>query len=312
MKTVLLGAGGFLGRHVLQALAAGGHRCDVLTRQVARPRDLQLIPGVRLRQADVYSVAVLASHFEGADAVVSMAGILNERGNSGKGFHRVHVELVAGLIEACAGAGVHRILHVSALNAGKGDSHYLKSKGEAERLLRASGAAVTIFQPSVIFGPGDGFFNRFARLLRMMPVLPLACPDARMQPVYVRDVARVMAACLDDPATAGEAFELGGPRVYTLEQLVKWTARQLGRKRWIPGLPDTLSRLQGRLMDFVPGKPFSTDNYLSLQVDNVARHNAFPRFGIQPASVEATVPQYLGESPRQRRLDKLRQQARRT
>ncbi len=312
MKTVLIGASGFLGRHVLQALSADGHECEVLTRQPSRRRELQLIPGVCVRRADVFDVAELVARLEGADAVVSMAGILNERGRRGHGFRRVHVDLVAGLIEACERAGVGRILHVSALNAGRGESHYLQSKGEAERLLLASETGVTLFQPSVIFGPGDSFFNRFAGLLRLAPVLPLACPDSRLQPVYVRDVARVMAASLADDSTTGQTFELGGPRVYTLQELVQWTARQMGWKRWVPGLPDALSRMQGLVMDFVPGKPFSSDNYLSLQLDNVVTRDAFPSFGIQPASVEAIVPGYLGTSPHQQHLDALRRGARRT
>lgn len=306
MKTVLLGASGFLGRNLVRRLGGAGHECDVLTRDAARRRDVKLFPGVRLLATDVYDPAALARRLEGADAAVSMAGMLNERGLGGAGFRRVHVELVAALLAACRDAGVGRLLHVSAINAGRGDSHYLRSKAEAEVLLRDSGLEVTVFRPSVIFGPGDSFFNRFARLLRLTPFLPLACPGSRLQPVYVDDVAVAMSRALSDPASNGETFELGGPRIYTLRELVRWTADTLGLKRTIVGLPDPVSRLQGAMLDFVPGKPFSSDNYKSLQLDNVTERNDWPRFGMQPASIEAMVPEYLGESARQRRLDRSR------
>jgi NADH dehydrogenase len=312
MKIVLVGGSGFLGKYVIRALAADGHDCVVLTRAPERAREHALEPRARLVKADVYDSQVLAGQLEGAGAVVSMAGILNEAGFGGRGFHRVHVELVEGIIAACRQAGVQRILHVSALNAGRGQSHYLRTKGEAEALLRqADDLDVTIFQPSVIFGPGDDFFNRFATLLRLMPVLPLACPDARLQPVFAGDVAAAVARALKDPGSIGETYQLGGPRDYRLIELVRWTASALGLKRRILPLPNAAARLQARAMDLVPGKPFSTDNYLSLQVDNVAPENALPRLGITPATIEAVVPTYLGATHRQRHLAELRRRARR-
>lgn len=304
MNITVVGGSGFLGRHVVRHLVAGGHHCRVLTRNAPRRAALRLQQGVELDQCDVYDQAVLARAFTGADAVLSMAGILNERGFGGHGFHRVHVTLVERVVAAARQAGVTRILHVSALNAGQGDSHYLKSKGEGERVLRESGLEVAIFRPSVVFGPGDSFFRRFAALLRLSPVLPLACPGARLQPVFAGDVGAAVRRVLETGATG--VFELGGPRVYTLAELVRYTARTLGLRRWIPGLPRGLSRLQAAIMDFVPGKPFSTDNYRSLQVANLTADNALPKLDIRPASVEAIVPSYLGHSPRQSRLDRFR------
>jgi NADH dehydrogenase len=312
MKIVLIGGSGFLGKYVVRALAAAGHDSMLLTRAPERAREHALEPRVRLVKADVYDHDVLARHFSEAGAVVSMAGILNEQGFGGRGFHRVHVELVEGIVAACRQAQVRRVLHVSALNAGRGESHYLRSKGEAEALLGQAGDLdVTIFQPSVIFGPGDDFFNRFATLLRLAPVLPLACPNSRLQPVFAGDVAAAMAIALADPDSIGQTYQLGGPRDYRLIDLVRWTANVLGLKRTVVPLPALASRMQARAMDLVPGKPFSTDNYLSLQLDNVAPENALPRLGITPATIESVVPTYLGPTHRQRHLAELRRRARR-
>lgn len=307
MRIVLLGATGFVGRHLLPVLSRRGHECRVASRDPARCRELRLIPGVTLWPAPVLKPEHLEPMLQGADAAVNLVGILNERGRNGSGFHQVQVGTVENLVEACKAAGVKRVVQISALNAGKGKSHYLKSKGEAEAVLRSSEAIqATLLQPSVIFGIGDSFFNRFAALLRLTPVLPLACPGSRMQPVWVGDVTAAVAESLDHPETIGKTLELGGPKVYTLKHLVQWTARTMGRKRLIIGLPDSLSRLQGLVMDFVPGKPFSSDNYASLQTDNICQHNALPQLGIQPKSINAVVPAYLKGSPHQRRLARWR------
>lgn len=311
MRIVLVGASGFLGRYLLDTLVADGHHCVVLTRAAVRHGDIGLKPGVELVQADVYDSDVLTACFKGADAVVSMAGILNESGG-GKSFHKVHVETVEAIIKACGKAGVTRVLHVSALNAGKGSSQYLKSKGEAEEMLKkADGLNVTIFQPSVIFGRGDGFFNRFATMLRLSWVMPLACPKARLQPVYAADVTAAMASALDDPMTWGENYELGGPESYSLKELVQWTANNLGLRRQIIGLPAPLSITMAAVMGLVPGKPFSMDNYRSLQTDNTTDKNGFAYFGITPRSIDTVVPDYLTSSVHQRRLQAFREQSRR-
>jgi len=309
MRIVLLGATGFVGHHLLPELSAAGHQCLVLCRYMPGCRDLALVPGVELRQADVHDSGVLKEQLEGADAVINMVGILNESGRNGKGFHRAHVELTEKLIEACREKGVRRLLQLSALNAGKGDSHYLASKGQAEDLIRqATDLDSTIIQPSVIFGEGDAFFNRFASLLAFVPVLPLACPQARLQPVWVGDVVKAMTIVLEDSETAGRTLVMVGPREYSLRELVEWTARTAGLKRRIVGLPDAASRLQGWLMDFVPGKPFSSDNYRSLQIDNTSTENSLWSFGIRPHSLESIVPAYLGNSIHQDHLSRFRKQ----
>lgn len=302
MQIVTIGGSGFLGLHVARAMARAGHHNRILTRDASALGPFRLLPGVTTQNTDVFDAADLAAQTRDADAVVSMAGILNESGSDGKGFHRVHVELVERLIDACKANNVQRVLHVSALGAGEGESHYQKSKGKAEALLATSGLDVTVFRPSVIFGRGDSFFNRFAGLLKLAPVMPLACPESKMQPVWAEDVAHAMRTALDESQGINAIWELGGPQVYTLKELVAWTANTLGLKRPIIGLPKGLSRLQASVMDFVPGKPFSMDNFRSLQVDNVTVSNALPKLGITPASIDAVVPEYLRQSSRQSRL----------
>ena len=310
MRIVLLGATGFVGRHLLPELSRSGHECVVLCRNTSRSRELGLVPGAELRQTPALTADNLAAALTGADAVINLVGILNEPGRNGKGFDKVHVGTVASLVEACRTSGVRRVIQVSALNAGKGKSHYLVSKGKAEDLLRqADFIDATIVQPSVIFGEGDDFFTRFAGLLQILPVLPLACPDSRLQPVWVVDVVKAIGEILQDPRTVGRNLEMAGPQAYSLRELVKLTADILGQKGRIVGLPDAVSRLQAGLMDFVPGKPFSSDNYKSLQLDNVSHNNALPELGITPASIKAIVPGYLPGTRHQRRLDHWRRKA---
>ena len=311
MRIVLIGASGFFGGHLLRALNADQHQCVVLTRDVVRRGSVDMLPGVTLVQADVYDPDELVKQFSGADAVVSMAGILNGSGGGGKGFHKVHVELVEAIVKACQQAGVTRLLHLSALNAGKGSSHYLKSKGEAEEFLRTiNDINISIFQPSVIFGRGDEFFNQFAAMLSLAPVLPLACPKARLQPVFAGDVAAAMVASLEDPMTWGKSYEMAGPQSFTLKELVQWTAKTRGQRRLVIGLPGPLSATMAMVMNLVPGTPLSWDNYQSLKTDSISSQNDFSYFHIEPRSIDMVVPDYLNGSVRQRRLQAARQQPR--
>jgi NADH dehydrogenase len=310
MRIVLLGATGFVGRHLLPELSRRGHHCIVVCRDKNRCRQLQLVVGVDLKQIPALTVQNLTTVLPEADAVINLTGILNERGRNGLGFRKVHVGIVENLIEACRITGIRRVIQVSALNAGKGNSHYLASKGKAEDVLRQTDFIdVTIVQPSVIFGDGDAFFNRFASLLKWTPLLPLACPGALLQPVWVGDVVKAIGEILQKPETIGRSLELVGPNVFTLRKLVRMTASTSGYQRCIIGLSDPVSRLQGVLMDFVPGKPFSSDNYKSLQVANVSQHNALPELGITPNTIKAVMPAYLAGTRHQRRLDQWRQRA---
>lgn len=298
LKICVLGGTGFVGRSLVARLAGAGHRIRIPTRNAARHRELLVLPTVTLVTADVHDPATLTREFAGMDGVVNLVGILNERGRDGSGFRQVHTALAQKVADACRAAGVGRLLHVSALKADAehAPSFYLRSKGEAEQAIRercGERVAWTIFRPSVIFGPDDSFTNRFARLLRLSPVLPLARPNARFAPVYVEDVVQAMVDSLEDRSTHGRSYQLCGPRIWSLREIVDFLRRTLELRRLILGLPDNVSRLQARVLERVPGKPFSMDNYRSLTVHSICDENGFAHFGIQPHSLDALVPRYL-------------------
>ncbi len=311
-RVCILGGSGFVGHHLASRLATRGISCLILTRNPERHKDLKVLPGVQLLAANIRDPQAMQPHLARCDAFINLVGILNE-GRNRQGFKRAHVDLVDAVIQACRTAGVPRLLHMSALNANQdqGPSRYLFTKGEGENhahRLSQPDIQVTSFRPSVIFGPGDSFFNRFASLLSMTPApFPLACPDARFAPVYVGDVAEAFIHALTESGSIDQRYELCGPRIFTLEELVHYTAVQLGLKRRIIRLSEGTSRLQAQLLGRLPGQPFSIDNYISMQVDSVCQHNGLLELGITPADVDDIVPLYLGLTQKQRRLAHWRQ-----
>jgi NADH dehydrogenase len=310
---VVLGGTGFLGTRLVARLIRDGHRVTVLSRDREQHKHLLVLPGLSLENCDVYEEAQLSERFRGKDVVINLVGILNERGFGGAGFRRAHTELTRVVLQAARSAGVERLLQVTALKASPdAPSYYLRSKGEAEKLIRDGGTALdwTLLQPSVMFGPGDSFLNRFAGLLASVPwVLPLARPDARFQPVLVDDVVEALCRCLDGGACSRQTFQLGGPQVFTLREIVALVGRLTGRRRWILGLPDFLARIQAAVMNFVPGRPFSSDNYRSLKVDSVCTEDGFARLGIKPQSMPASARAYLGANEDNARLSRNRASA---
>ena len=298
LSIVVLGGTGFLGTRLVARLIKDGHRVTALSRDREQHKHLLVLPGLTLENCDVYEEAQLSERFRGKDVVINLIGILNERGFSGLGFKRAHTELTRGVLQAVRSGGVGRLLQLSALKAAiDAPSYYLRSKGEADQLIRESNPALdwTIFQPSVMFGPGDTFLNRFAGLLAAIPlVFPLARPNARFQPVFVDDVIEAMLRCLHGGACSRQIYELGGPQIYSLREIVGLVAKLTGHRRWIIGLPNFAARTQALIMDFVPGRPFSSDNYRSLTIDSVCSEDGFARLGIKPQSMVASARQYLG------------------
>lgn len=295
----ILGGSGFVGRHLANELVRRGFAVRIPTRNRQRHRDLLVLPGVDLIEADVFDAASLNRVVSGSHAVINLVGILNEKAHDGSGFKKVHIELVEALIAACQENGVTRLLQMSALkaNAERGPSHYLRSKGRAEQLIRdMSGEELkfTIFRPAPIFGADDSFTNRFAGLLRALPVLPLAQPNARFAPVYVGDVVAAFVRALDDADTFGRSYELCGPEIYSLREIVDFVRAQAGIRRAVVPLPPWLARIQAWVGDYlIPGKPFSLDNLRSLSVASVCSENGLQALGIKAHSMSTVAPVYL-------------------
>lgn len=297
MNICVLGGTGFVGTEIVTRLVQSGHWVRVPTRNPSHGQHLKVLPTADLVTANVHDPRVLGQLLAGMDAVINLVGILNESGRAT--FQSVHADLAAKLVAAARGTKVRRLLQMSAVGADRdrAPSRYLRSKGEAEAHIHAAAAHLdfTIFRPSVIFGSRDSLTNRFAALLRLPGgFLPLARSQARFAPVYVGDVADAFVCVLDDRKTFGETYELCGPEVMTLEQLVRLTALVARLPCRILELPDVLGCLQAAVLGLVPGKPFSLDNFRSLTIDSVCAQNGLARLGIQPRHMMGVLPFYLG------------------
>jgi len=295
----VIGGTGFVGQHLVARLSTIDNvNIRVAIRDTNRHQNLFKQDNVQLMVVDPFEPTQLQSFLANCTTVINLVGILNEAGSQ-QTFLRVHVELVKAIVDAAQVIGVKRFLHMSALHANvdSGPSRYLFSKGKGEHIahnVNENFMQVTSFRPSVIFGPGDSFFNRFAGLLRFAPgVFPLACSNSRFQPIFVGDVVEAFANSINNSNTYGKSYNLCGPKIYTLGELVSYTAKTIGRQIHIIGLNDTLSRIQGHVMGILPGSPFSYDNYLSLQLDSVCKANDLLKLGIEPKPLENIVPTYL-------------------
>lgn len=303
-RFVVLGGTGFIGSHLLAALAGDGHRITVLSRNREQGRAINVLPNVRSISTDVYDRASLEKHIAGHDAVINLVGILNETG--GATFTHTHVNLTASLIAACRQVGVRRFHLMSSLNAGNRVSKYLKTRGEAEAQVRNSGMDWTIYRPSVVYGEGDSFVFRFLKLLKLAPVLPLAQPHAKFAPIHVGDVTAAIRRCLTDRASIGGIFELYGPDTLQLIDIVRMIRDAAGLRRMVVPLPAALGRLQAMTAELIPGKPFSRDNFNSLGVDSVGTRDGLADLGITPRRFAAMLPVVLGSDDRERLLDAAR------
>jgi NADH dehydrogenase len=300
---LVIGGAGFIGRYIVNELVGRGCRVLVPARRRDKAKHLIMLPTCDVVEASVHDDATLDRLVAGQDAVINVVGILH--GSEAK-FEQVHVALTQRVLAACSRAKVRRYLHMSALGADPdGPSMYQRSKGRAEQAVRESKLAWTIFQPSVVFGAEDSFLNMFAKLSGIAPVLPIGGADVKFQPVWVEDVAHAFVNSLDNGATVGRAYELCGPKVYTLRELVKFAAAAAGHRRPVIALPDAIARLQARLMELAPGEPLlSRDNLDSMKRDNIASRQPYepaPELGITATPMEPEASLYLaGLHPRPR------------
>ena len=273
MRNVLvLGGSGFVGRHVCEVLNRAGVYVTVVTRRLPA-RSVQMLPFVTVIQANVHDSTVLAELVRGHDAVVNLIAILH---GDRAAFDKVHVQLPRQLAHACVQAGVKRLVHVSALGADQhGPSLYQRSKAQGEAALQSEvvhGLELTVLRPGVIFGQDDAFIRLFARLQAAVPLVPLAGASTRFQPVWVQDVAHALVYALQHRETIGQVYELVGPEIFTLKQLVQHAGRWAQCARPVWALPHPLAYLQAWLMEWLPGSPLmSRDNLASMQVDNIAQ-----------------------------------------
>lgn len=307
----VLGGAGFVGSSLCARLIGAGFSVHALTRDRERAKHLSVLPQVQLSEVDVHDESALKESIADADAVINLIGVLHDgRGNAS--FAAAHVALARKIVQACTVLSIRRLLHMSALNANPaGPSAYLRSKGEGEAIVLAASDAldVTVFRPSVIVGPRDTFLNRFAGLIRLFPVLPLARADARFQPVYVEDVTRILSASLADPRYFGKKLDVCGPNIYTLRELIEFTARQMGKRRWVVPLPRALGGLQARMMESLPGKLLTRDNLASMDIDSVCACDFADQFGFLPQALEAIAPALLANRTPRGRYNRFRHYA---
>ncbi len=305
-KVLVLGGSGFVGRHVCEKLVRQSVQVTVPTRRLRHASNVMTLPLLTVVEADVHDEAQLRELVGQHDAVVNLVAILQ---GSAQAFDRAHVQLASKLARACQATGVRRVVQVSALGADIRNpeglpSNYLRSKSRAEQVLHQAELELTLIRPSVIFGAEDKFLNTFADLQQLFPVVPLAGASARFQPVWVEDVAQAVVNCLGRAhahASIGQIYEACGPDVLTLRELVELAGRisgaNHGRGRPVFALPEALARVQARLMELMPGEPLlSRDNLDSMKVPNVAtgHHPGLQALGIEPASLMAIAPTYLG------------------
>ena len=296
----LLGGAGFVGSALVAKLDQAGYQVKVLSRRREAAKHLILLPNVQVMECDIADNHALKDVLKDSDAVINLVGILHE--SSKNSFEKIHHQLPRRVAQVCEELGIARLIHMSALQANKhGPSAYLKSKAAGEAAVNefSKKLDITIFKPSVIFGRGDSFLTMFANLVKCLPVIALAKPNAKFQPIWVEDVAQCFVNALENTATYGKTYELGGPQIVTLKALVQIVMDILGKQRPIIGLNDTLSMAQGFALELMPIKLMTRDNIRSMQVDNVCSEPMAPELNVVPTALEVIVPEYLLDtSPR--------------
>lgn len=306
----VLGGSGFLGSAIVTKLAAAGYMVKVLTRRRETAKHLILLPNTKVVECNVLDYKALNNALRGADVVINLLGILHQ--TKRQSFNIIHQQLPAQLTKICADLHISRLIQMSSLGASKNaPSQYLRSKGAGEEALNAARNTlnITIFKPSVIFGRGDQFINLFASLIKTLPVILLAKPNAKFQPVWVEDVATCVVKSIENNDTFGKTYTLVGPKVYSFRELVLTIMHTLQLKRPIIGLNDQLSYVQAFLMELLPIKLMSRDNIRSMDVDSVSAEPFPTEFGIMPTALETVIPQYLVNDTQRGDYDRYRRSA---
>ena len=293
-KICVIGGAGFVGSSIVTKLDDEGYQVTVLTRHRERAKHLILLPHVQVATCDIHDDAALKSAIHGHDAVINLVGILHEtKVNS---FDTAHHLLPKRIADFCHALGIDRLIHISALRASQdAPSAYLQSKAKGEAALEshAGDTDITIYQPSVIFGRGDGFINLFAQLVKWLPIIFLAKPNAKFQPIWVEDVADIIVNNLFNTDTYDRVYELAGPKVYTMRTLLQMVTDMLGKNRWVFGLSDRLSYLQAWCMEWLPIKLMTRDNIKSMEVDSVGSAPMAEEIKYPLATLEAIMPSYV-------------------
>ena len=294
----VFGGSGFVGRYVVRQLARDGWRVNVAVRDAEYAKFLKPMGDVGQITPMAISIrdkAAVAAAVSGAEAVINLVGVLYESG--AQNFEAIHHQGAKTIAEAAAAAGVARLIHVSAIGADAGSpSLYARTKAAGEAAVRTAFPGATIFRPSLVIGPEDSFFNRFAGLARVMPALPLfGGGKTRFQPVYVGDVADAIVRAVDDARTAGQTYELGGPTIYTFRQLMELMLKEIRRKRCLVSIPFPIARLEARFLQVLPVPPLTVDQVRLLERDNIAAQGVpgLVELGIRPTPVETVIPSYL-------------------
>lgn len=297
MKIVcVLGGTGFVGNSIVRQLSEAGYTVKVLSRNCQRGKHLTGLKNVQVIESDVLNPAALKQNLKSATAIINLIGILHETKKIS--FERIHADLPKTLAEICVELKIPRLVHMSALQASdKAPSCYLQSKASGEKYLAnySDKLTITIFKPSVIFGACDSFINLFAKLIKFLPVILLAKPDAKFQPIYVEDVATAFVSALEEKRTFGKTYELAGPNIYSLRELIQLVAKSLNKTRWIIGLNDSLSYLQAHMLELMPIKMMTRDNVRSMEIDSVSTQGFPDYLDFKPSSLESILPSYINQ-----------------
>ena len=273
MNITILGGTGFVGRSIINCLSKTKNNITIITRNREANKKILVYPKVTLVEANIHDLEELTQCTKKTDVLINLVGILNEKGHSGRGFRKAHSDLARIILSACKANNIKRLLHMSALNAdSKGPSHYLRTKGEAESYLMTYGKRfvnITIFKPSVIFGKNDSFVLRFSNLLNYVPfVFPLACYDAKFAPIFIDELSEFIVDSISNTKSFNRSFNLCGPKIYSLKNILELIIKTKNIRTKVIPLSKSLSKIQAATMEFIPGKPFSLDNYNSCKIDS--------------------------------------------